>query len=106
MSLIYYRFLSNMELGRGEQAEDDVDTVLLFYPNSFDVNLAVIRMHLLQGRNGSALLLIDKVKSLAETDEQKALAYYWSAMVYEAREGTRIRPQSTGIYCWICPKRQ
>jgi tetratricopeptide (TPR) repeat protein len=81
-----YRFLSNVELGGGEQAEEDVDSVLLFYPNSFDVNLAVIRMHMLQERFGSALLLIDKTKSLAETDEQKALAYYWGALVYEARE--------------------
>jgi tetratricopeptide (TPR) repeat protein len=81
-----YRFLSNVELGNGEQAEEDVDTVLLFYPNSFEVNLAVIRMHVLQERFGSALLLIDKTKSLAETDEQKALAYYWAAVVYEARE--------------------
>jgi tetratricopeptide (TPR) repeat protein len=81
-----YRFLSNVELGRGEQAEEDVETVLLFYRDSFDVNLAVIRMHFLQKRYGSALLLIDKTKSLAETDEQKALAYYWSALVYEARK--------------------
>ena len=80
-----YRFLSNVELGRGEEAEKDVDSVLLFYPDSFDVNLAVIRMHYLQKRYGSALLLIDKAKSLAETDEQKALAYYWGALVYEAR---------------------
>jgi tetratricopeptide (TPR) repeat protein len=81
-----YRFLSNIELGRGEQAEEDVDTVLLFYPDSFDVSIAVIRMHLLQERFGNALLLLDRTKSLAETDEQKALAYYWSAIVYEARE--------------------
>ncbi len=82
----YYRFLSNIELGRGELAEDDVDTVLLWYPDSFEVNVAVIRMQLLLGHEGSALQAIDKVKSLAETDEQKASAYYWSALVYEARE--------------------
>jgi tetratricopeptide (TPR) repeat protein len=82
----YYRFLSNVELGRGELAEEDVDTALLWYPDSFEVNLAVIRMQLLQGRKGNALLAIDKVKPLAETDEQKALLYYWSALVYEARE--------------------
>ena len=75
-----------MELGRGELADEDVDTVLLFYPDSFEVNLAVIRLHLLQGRKGDALLAIDKMKSLAETDEQKAVAYYWGAKVYEARE--------------------
>jgi tetratricopeptide (TPR) repeat protein len=81
-----YRFLANVELGRGDQAEEDVDTVLLFYRESFEANLAVIRMHILQERYGTASLLIDKTKTLAETEEQQALAYYWSAIVYEARE--------------------
>ena len=27
-----YRFLSNVELGNGEQADEDIDSVLLFYP--------------------------------------------------------------------------
>ena len=80
------RFLSNIELGRGDEAEQDVDTVLLFYRDSFDANLAIIRMHVLQERFGTASLQIDKVKALAETDEQKALAYYWAALVYEERE--------------------
>ncbi len=82
----YYRFLSNVELGNGEQAEQDVDTVLLWYPKNFEVNIAVIRMQLLQKRNGTALLQLDKTKPLAETDQQKAIFYYWSALVYEARE--------------------
>jgi tetratricopeptide (TPR) repeat protein len=81
-----YRFLANVELGRGEQAEEDLDTVMLFYRESFEANLAVIRLHILQERYGTASLLIDKTKSLAETEEQQALAYYWSAIVYEARE--------------------
>jgi tetratricopeptide (TPR) repeat protein len=80
------RFLSNIELGRGEQAEQDVDTVMLFYRDLFEANLAVIRMHVLQERYGTALLQLDKTIALAETDEQKAQAYYWSANVYEARE--------------------
>src|ERR1041385_8422172 len=80
-----YRFLSNLELGNGDQADQDLSTIELFYSNSFDVNIAILRLHLLQKRNGSALLMIDKVRSLAETDEQKALAYYWGAKVYETR---------------------
>jgi tetratricopeptide (TPR) repeat protein len=81
-----YRFLSNVELGRGDEAEQDVDTVQLFYRESFDVSLGVIRMHVLQERFGTASLQIDRTKALAETDEQKALAYYWAALVYEERE--------------------
>jgi tetratricopeptide (TPR) repeat protein len=81
-----YRFLSNVELGRGEQAQDDIDSVLLFYPNSFDVRLGMVRTQLLQGRNGNAFLELARAEALAETDEQKALFYYWGAIVYEARE--------------------
>jgi tetratricopeptide (TPR) repeat protein len=81
-----YRFLSNVELGNGDQAEEDIDTVSLFYPDSFEVNLAIIRLHLIQGRNGSALLALDKTEALAETDEQKALVFFWGAIVYERRD--------------------
>ena len=70
---------------RGDDADKEIDSVLLLYPNSFDVNLAILRLHLLQKRNGSALLQLDKTKALAETDEQKALVYYWGATVYERR---------------------
>src|SRR5215207_3599806 len=81
-----HRFLSNVELGNGDEADEDIDRVLSFYPNLFEVNIAMIRLHLLQERDGSALLLLDKTEAMAETDEQKALAYYWSATVYETRE--------------------
>ena len=80
-----YRFLSNLELENGEAADKDMDRALLFYPESFDVRLGIVRLHLLQNRNGSALLELDKVEALAETDEQKAQFYYWGATVYERR---------------------
>ena len=81
-----YRFLSNVELGNGDQAEEDIDSVLLFYRDSFDVHLGILRTHLLQGRNGSALQELDRTEALAETDEQKALVYFWGAVVYERRD--------------------
>jgi tetratricopeptide (TPR) repeat protein len=81
-----YRFLSNVELGKAEQAEEDLGTVMEFYANSFEVNLARVRLELLQAREGNALLLVNRIKSLAATDEEMALAYYWSAKVFEARE--------------------
>ncbi|HEX6269813.1 MAG TPA: tetratricopeptide repeat protein [Anaerolineales bacterium] len=81
-----YRFLSNVELGNGEQANQDLNTVLRFYPDSFEVNLANIRLQLLRGRHGNALLALDRAEAFAETDEQKALAYFWGAIVHERRE--------------------
>lgn len=97
----YYRFLSNIELGRGELAEEDVDTVLLWYKNSFEINVAVVRMQLLLDRKGNALLDLEKVKALAETDEQKALLYYWSALVYEARSETDKDEIENAAEQWI-----
>ena len=81
-----YRFLSNVELGHGDQADEDIDKVQLYYADNFDANIAVLRLHLLQGRNGSALLQVGKAEALAETDEQKAQIYFWGAIVYEARK--------------------
>ncbi|MGE5643358.1 MAG: tetratricopeptide repeat protein [Byssovorax cruenta] len=81
-----YRFLSNVELGHGDQADEDIDKVLLYYSDNFDANIAVLRLHLLQGRNGSALLQLGKAEALAETDEQKAQVYFWGAILYETRK--------------------
>ena len=84
-----YRFLANVELGRGEAANEDQDRVLAFYPDLFEANLGYVRAESLNGRNGNAFLGLNKTLALAETDEQKALAYYWAATVHEARNELR-----------------
>lgn len=81
-----YRFYANVELGNGEAADDDIDRLLQFYPDLFEFNIALIRAHLIQGRNGSALQILELAVGLAETDEQKALAYFWGGVVHEERE--------------------
>ncbi|HSG43042.1 MAG TPA: hypothetical protein VLA72_07795, partial [Anaerolineales bacterium] len=37
-------------------------------------------------RKGSAFVDLEKTLSIAETDEQKALGYYWAAIVHEERD--------------------
>ena len=81
-----YRFLSNVELEQGEAADEDLDSVLLFHGNAFEARLGILRTHLLNRRNGSALLELDKTEALAETDERKALVYFWGATMYERRD--------------------
>ncbi len=81
-----YRFYSNVELGDGEAADDDLDRLLVYYPNLFEFNIALIRAHLIQGRDGSALQILEKAVGLAETDEQLAVAYYWGGVVHEERD--------------------
>ena len=80
-----YRFLSHVELGNGDPAEDDIDRMISFYPEDFDINLAIVRTYTLKEKFGTAELSLPKAESLAETDEQKALVYYWSAQVFEKR---------------------
>lgn len=81
-----YRFYANVELGNGDGADEDIDRLLTYYPNLFEFNIALIRAHLIQGRAGSALQILTKALALAETDEQKAVAYFWGGVVYEQRD--------------------
>lgn len=81
-----YRFYSNVELGDGDAADEDIDRLLTYYPDLFEFNIALVRAHLIKGRAGSAMQIIEKTVSLAETDEQKATAYFWAGTVYEERD--------------------
>lgn len=84
-----YRFLANVELGDGKAADADLDEALNFYPDLFEANLALVRAHILNERYGSAEQALDKTETIAETDEQKALIYYWAAITYEKRENPK-----------------
>jgi tetratricopeptide (TPR) repeat protein len=80
-----YRFLSNIELGNANAADVDIDRMTSYYPDRFDVNLDIVRLHYMKERYGSAELALPKTEALADTDEQKVQAYYWSALVFEKR---------------------
>ena len=82
----YYRFLSNIELGNGDAADADIDRIITQYEDSFDANMSIVRLHLMQNRNGSALQIIEKAAPLAESDKQKAIFYYWKALTHEQRK--------------------
>ena len=70
-------------LRQADQAVSDLER----FPNEdFDPNLALMRAYMLQEHYGDAYLQGEKVLSLAETDEEKALAYYWRAQNFEKRE--------------------
>ncbi len=86
---ILYRFLANVELGNAAAANADLARVRSSYPDLFEANLGILRAELLNGREGNAFLAIEKTLALAADDEQKALAYYWAAVVYEERNEPR-----------------
>lgn len=84
-----YRLLANVELGNAAAANADIERVSSAYPDLFEANLGIVRAELLNRRNGNAFLRLARTIELAETDDQKALAYYWAATVYEARSDLR-----------------
>ena len=81
-----YRLLANVELGNLEAAEADVDIALDAYPESFDANLALVRIDILKKQFGTAFVDMEPTLELAETNEEKAKAYYWMALIQEQRD--------------------
>lgn len=81
-----YRGLSHVELGNGDEAVADMEVAVNEDDQSFAARLGYARAFYLDEKYGSAFLQIEVVHSLAETDEQKALEYYWLAKIQEKRE--------------------
>lgn len=86
---ILYRFLSNVELGDGPAANEDLRSVENLYRDSFEANLGILRTHYLSERYGSAEQAVARTEALAESDEQKALLYYWAGLTFEQRNNDR-----------------
>lgn len=81
-----YRGLCYVEIGKADVAESDLKRALQTYKNAFAPNIALMRVYILQEHFGDAYLQGERALSLAETDEEKALAYYWRAINFEHRE--------------------
>lgn len=78
-----YRGLCYVEVEEADEAVSDLER----FPNDdFEPNLALMRAYMLQEHFGDAYLQGERVLSLAETDEELALAYYWRALNFEKRE--------------------
>lgn len=84
-----YRGLSNVELGNFKDAVDDLATAVDEDNKSFEARLGYAKALYGDNKFGSAFLQIEVVRSLAETDEQKALELYWRARIQEERNNIR-----------------
>jgi tetratricopeptide (TPR) repeat protein len=80
-----YKGLANLELGNVDQAVEDLEKALEVDEKSFEVNLGLARAYFIQEKFGSTFIQAEKLKSLAETDEETALALYWHALSQEKR---------------------
>lgn len=81
-----YRGLCYLQEEEIDKAKTDLERAQQYYQDDLELNLSLMRISMLQERFGDAYLQGEKVLSLAETDEEKALAYYWRALNFEERE--------------------
>jgi tetratricopeptide (TPR) repeat protein len=78
--------LCYLEAEEIDEARADLERAQQYFQDDFELNLSLMRISMLQERFGDAYLQGESVLSLAETDEEKALAYYWRALNFENRE--------------------
>ena len=78
-----YRGLCHVEAGNADAAVSDLERAS---SDEFGPNVALMRAYMLQEHFGDAYLQGERLLSLAETDEEQALAYYWRALNFEKRE--------------------
>jgi tetratricopeptide (TPR) repeat protein len=80
-----YKGLANLELNNVDLAVTDLEKAYADDEKSFEVNLGLARAYFIQEKFGNTFLKAEVLKSLAETDEETALALYWHALSQEKR---------------------
>jgi len=81
-----YRGLCYLEVEEIDDAESDLERAWQYFEEDFELNLALVRVYMLQEHYGDAFLQGEQALALAETDEEKARAYYWRGLNFEKRE--------------------
>jgi len=89
-----YRGLCYLEEEEIDEAEADLERALQYYKEDYELNVALMRTYMLQEHFGDAYLQGELLLSLAETDEELALAYYWRGLNFEKREELKNAAQS------------
>ncbi len=84
-SAYLYRGEALLELNSVDEAQGDFKKAIDYFPDSFDAYLGLTRTSYLQEHFGDAYLQILSTGRLAQTDEQKALVLYWTALIQEKR---------------------
>jgi tetratricopeptide (TPR) repeat protein len=84
-----YRGLASLEMNDAPAAIEYLEEAYDFDEDSFDVNLGLVRAYFLNETFGTAFLKVETLNSIADTEEQQALALYWRALIQEKREETK-----------------
>jgi tetratricopeptide (TPR) repeat protein len=81
-----YRGLTYTELEDYERSVPDLEKAYEQYPDSFELNLALTKSYYVDEKYGSAYLKAESLSTLAQSQEQQALVYYWRALINEKRD--------------------
>jgi tetratricopeptide (TPR) repeat protein len=84
-----YKGLANLELNNIDQAVADLENALQDDETNFEISLGLARGYFIQEKFGSTFIRAEVLKSLADTDEETALALYWHALSQEKRGETK-----------------
>jgi tetratricopeptide (TPR) repeat protein len=84
-----YRGLANLELGNADDAVRDLEVAVSVDGRSYEANMGLVKGYFEQEKFGSAFLKLEVLRTLAETDEQRAEILYWRGLVLEERGDTR-----------------
>jgi tetratricopeptide (TPR) repeat protein len=79
----YYRGLSYLAMGDVEDGLDRLKVSGQHFPNWFDAQVALTDAYYQNGDYKTANQTIIDARSLAKTDEQLAVYYYWRALTFE-----------------------
>jgi len=80
-----YRAFAYLETGESEEAQADFDRAIQFTDETFEIKIGLVRAYYAQEKFGSAYQQSEGAMSLAEGDEETALALYWRALSNEGR---------------------
>lgn len=83
LEINYYRGLSYMAIGDIENGLDRLQVSGQHFPKWFDVQVALVNAYYQNDEYKTANTLIVESRSLAKTNEQLAVFYYWRALTFE-----------------------
>ncbi|KAF0108182.1 MAG: hypothetical protein FD146_1196 [Anaerolineaceae bacterium] len=79
----YQRGFAYLNLGNGDQAVHDFRVAYGYDPKHFGAAVGLARAYDLNGHSGDAYNQMEAALGLAETDEEKAICYYYEAIFLE-----------------------
>jgi tetratricopeptide (TPR) repeat protein len=93
----YYCGLLHLQNGDARTAVNELVDALNLDPANFDYSIALAKALLADERISTAILQFKNAESIATTDAQRAMVYYYRAQVYEQLGNTSLESQDWSL---------